>query len=110
MRYNKGSRAADTVHECVQRTHIYISDPTFVFFPVLLFVSPALQFPPFPSLPRTSDQRMLSPLTSTHLSAQMVNIPVLVIRNETGHRIMEEILENRRNVMIFSHAGDRPSR
>lgn len=93
-----------TQHDCN-----YLSAPC-VHFPVVVCSFSTLQLPPFPPLPRAVGKRFsLSPVFARP-SVQKVDIPVLVIRNETGQRMLEEILEKRREVVLFSHAGGRPSR
>lgn len=76
----------------------------------VLFLNSFFQFPPYPPVPKIVGEGFLTPLSSTHPSAQEVEIPLLVIHNDTGARIFEEMRQGGRSVMIASHAGGPPSR
>lgn len=71
------------------------------------------QFPPFPPLPSVAGTK--TPLDvpsslSAHSQATKADIPVLVVGNSTGHRIISEVRDLSREVVIVAHAGTRPSR
>lgn len=71
------------------------------------------QFPPFPPLPSVAGATTLMDLPSSlsaHSQLNKADIPVLVITNSTGHRILSEVRDLGREVVIVAHAGIRPSR
>eukprot|EP00752_Nemacystus_decipiens_P012628 g11184.t1 len=71
------------------------------------------QFPPLPPLPSVSGAKTppdVSGSLSARSQARKADIPVLVVANSTGHRIMSEAQDLGREVLIVAHAGTRPSR
>lgn len=83
------------------------------------------QFPPFPPLPSaavTADgsgkrkhqlvaqQQALLTTSSSQTTHSKVNIPVLTIGNGTGQRIISEVRDRGREVVILSHEGPPPSK
>lgn len=70
------------------------------------------QFPPFPPLPSAAGAKttLLPSSLSARPQASRVGIPVLVVGNSTGHRIISEARDLGRDVVILAHAGMRPSR
>ncbi|CAM9860559.1 unnamed protein product [Pylaiella littoralis] len=67
------------------------------------------QFPPFPPLPSAAQQALLT-TSSSQTTHSKVNIPVLTIGNGTGQRIISEVRDRGREVVILSHEGPPPSK
>lgn len=86
------------------------------------------QFPPFPPLPSAAvspgddgsgnrrhqllaqQEALLTTSLSSQTAYSKVDIPVLIIGNGTGQRIISEVRDHGREVVILSHAGPPPSR
>lgn len=70
------------------------------------------QFPPFPPLPSAAGAKTLLPPSSpsTHSQTNKADIPVLVVGNSTGHKIISEARDLGREVLVLAHAGMPPSR
>lgn len=84
------------------------------------------QFPPLPPLPSAAvtaggsgnhknqlfaqQQALLTTSLSSQTVHSKVDIPVLAIGNGTGQRIISEVRDHGREVVILSHAGSPPSK
>ncbi len=69
------------------------------------------QFPPFPPLPSAAGGKTLLPSSfSAQSQARKVDIPVIIITNSTGQRLISEVRDHGREVMVLAHAGLHPSR
>lgn len=69
------------------------------------------QFPPFPPLPSAAGGKTLLPSSiSAQSQARKVDIPVIMITNSTGQRLISEVRDHGREVMVLAHAGLHPSR
>lgn len=66
------------------------------------------QYPPFRPIPTAAGDRPLVEMDAfkAHFrNRSIVNIPVIVIRNSTGYRIISEARDNGRDVAALFHAG-----
>lgn len=66
------------------------------------------QYPPLPPLPSVAGKGVLP--QSSHDTSKLHDIPVVIVSNATGSRMISEVREKGREVLTFAHSGPRPSR
>ncbi|CBJ31620.1 Heat shock protein 40 like protein [Ectocarpus siliculosus] len=66
------------------------------------------QYPPLPPLPSVAGKRVLP--QSSRDTSKLHGIPVVIVSNATGYRMISEVRERGREVLTFAHSGPHPSR